>query len=122
MGASGVEVGKNTIRKNLHELGIFSRVAAIKSLLSEKQRSDRLKWCINKRSWSVRQWKAVIWSDESRFKIFRSDGPTRVWRKNGERYKIENIRPSVKHGGGSLMDWGCFSGKGLGPLVRWMGR
>jgi len=40
---SGVQVSTKTIRKNLHELGIFSRVAAVKPLLSEQQRENRLK-------------------------------------------------------------------------------
>jgi transposase len=115
---NSVKVSKNTIRTNLHELGIFSRIAANKPLLKNQQRENRLKWCMQRRNWTVRQWKAIIWSDESRFKIFRSDGPTRVWRKDGERYKIKNVRPTVKHGGGSVMVWGCFSGKGLGPLVK----
>ena len=32
------------------------------------------------------------------------------------------MAPSVKHGGGGLMMWGCFSGKGLGPLVKVEGK
>ena len=59
----------------------------------------------------------MIWSDESQFTVFRNDGPTRVWRRDGTRYSIENLVPSVKHGGGRIMVWGCFSRKGLGPLV-----
>ena len=68
--------------------------------------------------WSVRKWKNVIWSDESKFLLFRNDEPGRVWRVPGTRFNIENLRPTVKHGGGSIMFWGCFSGKGLGPLVK----
>src|SRR5438270_238501 len=62
--------------------------------------------------------KTIIWSDESRFTLFQNDGPSRVWRKNGTRYDIENLTPTVKHGGGGVMMWECFSGKGLGPLVK----
>jgi hypothetical protein len=112
------KVSTKTIRKNLHQMQIYSRVAAPKPLLTESQREKRLSWCIERQSWSVQQWKTVIWSDESRFTLFKNDGPSRVWRKNGTRYNIENLTPTVKHGGGGVMVWGCFSGKGLGPLVK----
>jgi transposase len=115
---SGKKVSTKTIRKNLHELKIYSRIAAVKPLLSEKQRLRRLKWCNQRKHWTIKNWKTVIWSDESRFTIFKNDGPGRVWRKDGHRYDIENLVPSVKHGGGGIMVWGCFSGKGLGPLVK----
>src|SRR5437764_1221625 len=37
-------------------------------------------------------------------------------------FNIENIVPSVKHGGGGLMVWCCFSSKGLGPLIKIEGK
>jgi len=67
-------------------------------------------------------WANVILSDESRFTIFKTDGPGRIWRTPGTRFNIENLIPSVKHDGGGLMVWGCFSGKGLGPLVKIEGK
>ena len=30
----------------------------------------------------------------------------------------ENTNPTVKHGGGSIMRWGCFSSAGTGKLVK----
>src|SRR6185312_7720898 len=68
------------------------------------------------------KWKSVIWSDESRFTIFANDGPGHIWRTPGTRFNIANMVPTVKFGGGGLMVWGCFSGKGLGPLIKVEGK
>lgn len=43
----------NTIRKNLHQMQIYSRVAVPKLLLIESQREKWLTWCIERQSWSV---------------------------------------------------------------------
>ena len=37
-------------------------------------------------------------------------------------YNPKNTIPTVKHGGGNLMLWGCFSAKGTGRLHRIEGR
>ena len=75
---AGIQVSTKTIRRNLHELNIFSRIPASKPLLNDKQRENRLNWCIERKDWSIRKWKSVIWSDESRFIIFKNDGLDRV--------------------------------------------
>lgn len=33
-------------------------------------------------------------------------------------YQPENTIHRVKHGGGSIMLWGCFTSAGTGPLVK----
>lgn len=56
-------------------------------------------------------------SDECKFNIFQSDGKCNVWRKEGTRLDEKNLSPTVKHGGGSVMVWGCMSRSGVGQLV-----
>ena len=59
----------------------------------------------------------MVWSDESRFALFESDGRVRVWRYPEEGYNKNCIQPTVKFDGGSMMFWGCFGWHEVGPLV-----
>ncbi|CAB4382599.1 unnamed protein product [Rhizophagus irregularis] len=79
-------------------------------------RKDRLRWSKDKKNWQE-EWKQVVWSDESRFALFESDGRVKVWRRAGDAYNKDCIQPTVKFGGGSVMFWGYFGWHGVRPLV-----
>ena len=59
-----------------------------------------------------------MWSDETKIELFGINSARRVWRKRNAEYSPKNTIPTVKHGGGNLMLWGCFSAKGTGRLHR----
>ncbi len=61
-------------------------------------------------------WNQVLWSDESKVNLFGSDGVQHVWRRPGEEYQENCALPTVKHGGGGIMVWGCMSAAGTGEL------
>ena len=63
-------------------------------------------------------WKKVLWSDKTKIELFGHQGKRNVWRKPNTSHHPENTIPTVKHGGGSIMLWGCFSSVGTGKLVR----
>ena len=63
-------------------------------------------------------WKKVLWSDETKIELFGHQGKRNIWHKPNPPHQPENIVPTVKHGGGSIMLWGCFSSAGTGKLVR----
>ena len=63
------------------------------------------------------QWYKVVWSDESKFNLFGSDGRVYIRRRVGEDYLPECIQSTVKFGGGSVMVWGCITSDGVGPLT-----
>jgi len=116
--STGNVICRRTMQKVLYEMGYNSRTALRKPNVSENNRKIRLKWARERRLWTIDDWKKVVWSDESRFTMFQNDGKTRVWRLPKEKYDINCLVPTVKHGGGGVMMWGCFSWHGLGPLVR----
>ena len=55
--------------------------------------------------WQAGQWNQVLFSDESRFTLERSDGRARVYRRSGERYTDACVKQTDKFRGGSVMVW-----------------
>lgn len=109
-------VSNTTITKRLKESGLHGRRPCKKPWLSKRNIKRRFQWAKDHAGWTVEQWKSVLWSDESKFNIFGTDGISYIRRKTGERLKRKNLLPTVKHGGGNIMVWGCMSWKGLGNL------
>lgn len=58
----------------------------------------------------------VLFTDESKFNLHGSDGKMFVWRKPNAEFNHQNTKATVKHGGGSVMVWGCMSSAGVGNL------
>ncbi|KAG0442729.1 Transposable element Tc1 transposase [Dictyocoela muelleri] len=57
--------------------------------------------------------KTIIFSDESKFNLFYSDGKVSVWGEPGKGLELKNLSPTVKHGCESIMVWGCFPYYGM---------
>ncbi len=76
----------------------------------------RKQFAEDKQTKDMDYWNHVLWSDETKINLFGSDGVKRVWRQPGEEHKDKSVLPTVKHGGGSVMVWGCMSAAGTGEL------
>jgi transposase len=113
-----IEVSANTIRRTLKERGLVSRVKKKKPLLSKINIQKRLAFAKRHQNWTVEDWSKVVWSDESKFKVFGSDGKEYYWKRPNEPLQKHHIKPVVKHGGGSVFVWGCFTFLGVGYLTR----
>ena len=61
-------------------------------------------------------WNHVLWSEDLKINLFGSDGFKHVWRRQGKEYKDKCVIPTVKHGGGNVMVWGCMSATSVGEL------
>jgi len=86
------------------------RVAVHKQLITPGNPHLWLQWCKERRQWTTSQWKNVIWSDESSFTMFSTNGRVHVWRQPKEPHNAECLGPTVNCSGGSVMLWAHFPG------------
>ena len=95
-----------TVRNRLREHHICPRRPCVRTLLW---------WSRAHLRWRLREWEAVLFSDESRFSLDHSDGRIMVYRRVGERYPDACIRQRRAFGGGSVMVWDGISTHGRTP-------
>lgn len=74
----------------------------------------RLQFAREHKDWSLEQRTKVIWSDQSRFTQFKSDGSIRVRREVGEVMRPSCLVSSTQAWGGSAVILGCCSWTGVG--------
>ena len=76
--------------------------------LSQARSLRRMAWLTAHapRLFPMRQWRRVLFTDESRFTLYRADGRRRVYRRRGERFADACVVERDRFGGGSVMAWG----------------
>ena len=107
------KISGRIIQRTLNRVKLKSCSVVCKPLISKKNLTQRMKFAryhINK---DQKFWDNILWSDESKFNVFQADGRKRVCRLPNQAFKRQNLKPTVKHGGGSVMVWGCMASNGV---------
>ena len=113
-----IQVHDNTIRDALKKGGLRAVERQKKPKLSPKNIKARLEFAKNHGDWTLEDWKRVIWSDETKISRFGSDGRSWAWIRDGNDLEEHHVKQTVKHGGGSIMIWGCMTSKGPGFMCK----
>ena len=113
----GITISEQTVRRRLHEIGLKGRVTRKKPYVNKVNRGKRLVYAKTYREKPLGYCDNVLWTDESKFNLFGSDGKVMVWRTPKEELDPKCTVPTVKYSGGNVKCWGCFSSCGVGNLV-----
>ncbi len=105
IGLHNQRISAQTVRNRLREAHLHTRRPHQGLDLTAVRHRNRLEWAnahIRKR---LALWRGVLFTDESRFSLYRADGRQCVWRRVGERFADVNVVDRVAHGGGEVMVW-----------------
>ena len=112
---TGTQASSSLVRRRLIGMGLKARKAKQKPILSAAMRKKRLQWAKTHVKWSDKDWKKVIFSDESRFCTV-SDAPQLVRRTSREAMKPECLQRTTKHPPPAVMIWGCMTSTNVGRM------
>lgn len=92
-----------TILQVFHSCGLFVGVAREKPLLKK----GSIKACLSVVRMHLEdsdgKLKKVLWSDETKLKLFGINTKQYIWRKSNAAHHSQDTMPTVKHGGGSIL-------------------
>lgn len=91
---------RTTISAALDQLGLYDRVDRWKPLLSKRHMTASLEFAKRHQEGS---------QTIQKIELFGLNVKHHVWGKPGSAHRLVEIIVTVKHGGHSIMLWGCFS-------------
>ncbi|GFY38749.1 transposable element Tc1 transposase [Trichonephila inaurata madagascariensis] len=89
--ASGKKVHPETVRRILRSGGYNGRVSSKKPFISSVNQQKRLDFASPHVEKDFDFWKTVVFTDESKFNVFRSDGRGKVWREKNTEMRTPRI-------------------------------
>ena len=115
---SNLDVSPDTVRRALKQSGLRAVTKKKKLLLLPRHKKARFEFAKKFEGWTVEDWKRVIWADEHKINRLGSDGRQWMWKMRGSGLSDQQVKGTVKFGGGNLMIWGCMTSQGVGYACR----
>ena len=115
----GIKVSSSSILRVLQSYGLKALSLRKVPLISKINKIKRLELAEQFLLKPKCYWNRLICLDETKINFFCSDGKKWGWRFSGEQYSENTTLKTVKHGGGSIMLFGCMSNRGVAHNHRW---
>jgi hypothetical protein len=101
------------VHKVLHWAGYHALKRVKKPLLMQVHWQQYLQFMTYYMNWTVQDWGQVLWFNETELVFWILLQPSYVWKRPGDPKSPEDAILIFKHGGKSLMIWGCVSAQGV---------
>ncbi|GFX15798.1 transposable element Tcb2 transposase [Trichonephila clavipes] len=101
--ATGTTVSNQTVRNQVHGVGLYARRPTVCVRLKSRHRRDRREWAKEHVNWRRNEWSNFLFSDESRFSVLPDNRLIFIWRDRGSRNNPAFVHESVKFGGGGVL-------------------
>jgi hypothetical protein len=105
-------ISRDTVTRRLCLNNLRCRRPARRPVLQPRHWQARLQRAQGHQNWRQREWRYVIFSDESRFCVSHADRRVRIWRRQGQRFADRNILERDAWGGPS----GTGNDARIGPM------
>lgn len=76
-----------------------------------------MKFALEHRHWTEKDWSMIMFTDECNVELGKDSRVLRVWRRPGEAYMLQHLRPTFKSGRMSIGIWSYVMGGEIGPIV-----
>ncbi len=113
-----VDVSSNTVCRAFGRRKLHARIQRKVPMLTREHMRQRLNFAKKYKSWTLENWKQVIWSDETKVCLFGSEGRRYYWKRRDGPTLDHHFRQTKKFGGGGIFLWGCMTSKGIGYLAK----
>jgi hypothetical protein len=109
-----VVISVNRVRQILRQEDLTAQHRIKRPKLTKIHIQKRMEFVRRYEHWTIEDWKQVLWTDETKINRYGSDGTQWVWKNNKVGMQARLVNETLKHGGGSLMMWGCMAWDGPG--------
>lgn len=92
-----------TITRSPRSQGFKAGLKTKKPLLKPIHCFKCLAWAKAHKSWTKKEWKNVVFSDESKYNLFESDRRDWCWKKARQVLAPYAVKPTVKFRGGNII-------------------